>query len=232
MIAIALRAEIERYAARMRAANPLFARAAAGTLGADHLVRYLANVHLLLQASPHQFTAAVRRSRELGEHALAEHFIHKGGEEAGHERWSARDVERVSATMSTRAKRDALPAIVSMLRFIDEIIQEDPAQFLSYILFSEYLIVLMGPEWLEHLEARCGIPRTSMTSVGNHAKLDVEHSEEAFESIDQLVAEPRKLSAMRRVLLQTMQHFDQFCTEVVQLGDEARYAAAIRTPAA
>lgn len=232
MIATALRAEIERYAVRMRAENPLFARAERGALGAEHLACYLANIHVLLRESELHLSAAVKRSREIGDAALVQHFIHKGGEEKGHDKWAARDIERVAASLSRRPSREVVPALTALLAFIEATIQEDPALFLSYILFSEYLLVLMGPEWLGNLESRCGIPRTSMTAVGNHAELDREHSEEAFESIDELVADPRKLAGMRSVLLQAMKLFDHFCAEVVQRGDEARYAATVRTPAA
>lgn len=232
MIALALRADIERYAAAMRHQNPLFTRAERGTLAAEHLVRYLANIRVLIMHTEPHLMRAIVRARGLADFALATHYKKKLGEEAGHEQWAERDVEQVSAMVARAVPQDRARSLDELVDFIESTIDEDPALYLSYMLFAEYLIVLMGPEWLLHLETRCGIPRSSMTVIGNHAELDREHSEEAFEMIDELVVDPRKLPAMRRVLAQTVALFDRFSTEVVAQGDEARYAASVRAPAA
>ena len=232
MIALALRADIERYAAGMRHHNPLFTRAERGTLAADHLVRYLANIRvLILHTQPH-LMRAIAKAREAANGALANHYSKKLGEEAGHEEWAERDVRQVTAMIAASVPQDRARALDELVSFIERTIDEDPSLYLSYMLFAEYLIVLMGPEWLHHLETRCGIPRSSMTVIGNHAELDREHSEEAFEAIDELVVDPRKLPAMRRVLSDTVALFERFSTEVVAQGDEARYAASVRAPAA
>jgi hypothetical protein len=117
--------------------------------------------------------------------------------------------------------------MLAMIAFIERVIDEDPALYLAYILFAEYLVVLLGPQWLELLESRCGIPRTSMTVIGNHAELDREHVAEAFEVIDALVGDPQKLPAMRRVLRDTIACFEAFCRGVIEAAD-----AELRVPAA
>ena len=104
--------------------------------------------------------------------------------------------------------------LVSRFMMIDD----DPALYLAYILFAEQLVVILGPEWLELLEARCGIPRSSMTVIGNHAELDKEHVESALEEIDDLVGDPRKLPRMRDALRRSIGFFDRFCVEVT--GEE------------
>lgn len=214
MIADALRNEIEQYAARMPTENPLYERAAEGKLRASHLASYLANVHYLIRHTPVHLSRAESRARALGDQALARHFVQKCAEEAGHDVWAQRDWARVSGEIRLPADADVLPTMTSLVDFIAEIIDEDPAQYLAYILFAEYLIVLLGPAWLTLLEERCGIPRSSMTVIGNHAELDREHVEEALDQIDALVGDPKKLSPMRRVLHDAIAHFDAFCAEV------------------
>lgn len=214
MIADALRAEIDRYAAQMRRSNPLFYRAADGTFTPERMGVYLANVHHLVCHTPIFLVRARNRARQLGDGCLAEHYEHKYSEEQGHDAWADRDIERVSAMSVVPVKRDVLPSIRDLVEFLATTIDEDPTLYLSYILFAEYLIVLLGPEWLGMLEERCGIPRSSMTVIGNHIELDREHVEEALDQIDDLVGDPRKLPRMREVLVEVLAYFDRFCAEV------------------
>lgn len=216
MIGDALRVEIEKYAAKMRRSNPLFTKAEDGTLTPACMAHYLANVHYLVRHTPIHLERARKRAIDLQDVALAAHFAHKDEEERGHDAWAARDIERVSRTSEIVPRREPTQAMRDYVDFIASVIDEDPALYLSYILFAEYLIVLLGPEWLDLLETRCGIPRSSMTVIANHAELDKDHVEEALDEIDALVGDPTKLPRMREVLRDTIRHFERFCAEVTR----------------
>jgi hypothetical protein len=224
MIADALRAEIELYAVRMRQSNPLFRLAEEGTLTKEHMTRYLANVHHLLLRTPIHLVRARDRARALDDAKLAEHYENKLTEEKGHNEWAEQDMKSmappsVAPESSTSPRGEVLRSIGELVTHNASIIDEDPSLYLAYILFAEYLIVLLGPEWLELLEERCGIPRSQMTAIGNHAELDRGHAEEAFEQIDLLVRDPRKLPRMRQVLVDTIALFDTFSAEVTGTRD-------------
>lgn len=81
--------------------------------------------------------------------------------------------------------------------------------------------MLLGPDWLDMLERRCGIPRAAMSVVGNHAELDRDHVRAALDEIDELVGAPEKLPALRRVLEQSIDHFERFCEDVVTHDEHA-----------
>jgi hypothetical protein len=214
MIGDALRAEVEIYAVEMRRFNPLFTKARDGSLTADCVARYLANIHYLIRYTPTYLARARDRALAIGDERLALHYQHKQGEEVGHDTWAERDLERVSVHARTPVERDAVPAMHGLIAYLARMIDDDPALYLAYILLSEHLTVILGPEWLRLLEERCGIPRTSMTVVGNHAELDQEHVEHALDEIDDLVADPRKLSRLRDALRESCAYFDRFCAEV------------------
>jgi hypothetical protein len=216
MIANALRVEIERYAARMKRSNPLFWKAEDGTFTSECMVNYLTNVRHLVWHGQLYIGRAGERALAVGDAALAKHYQHKRREEAGHEAWADRDIQRVSAASMGPVNPDVLPSVHGLVAFLATTIDEDPALYLSYMLFAEYLIVLLGPEWLQMLEERCGIPHSSMTVIGNHIELDREHVEEALDQIDALVGDPRKLPRMRAVLLDVLAYFDRFCAEVTE----------------
>jgi hypothetical protein len=216
MIANALRVEIERYAAHMKRSNPLFSMAEDGTFTSACMVNYLTNIRYLVCQGQRYIVRAGERSVAIGDQALARHYEHKRREELGHEEWADRDIERVSTVPRATLNPAILPATHELVAFLARTVDEDPALYLSYMLFAEYLIVLLGPEWLRMLEERCGIPRSSMTVIGNHIELDREHVEEALDQIDALVGDPRKLPRMRAVLLDVLAYFDRFCAEVTR----------------
>jgi hypothetical protein len=214
MIGDALRSEIDRYAVEMRRSNPLFLKAEDGSFTAQCVARYLANIHHLICYTPVYLARARDRARALGDERLAAHYQHKLGEEEGHDAWAERDIQRISKQARLSVKREGLPAICELIEYLGRLIDEEPALYLSYVLFAEHLIVIVGPDWLRLLEERCGIPRSSMTVVANHVELDKDHVEEALESIDDLVGDPRKLPKMRDALLRSLSYFDRFCAEV------------------
>lgn len=233
MIAEELKQMIEAYAPVMRTENPLFCRAREGTLGAVHLTHYVGNVGFLVEHSPRHLRQAAARARQERNDALAEHFNHKLGEEIGHEQWGKNDLERLDGGRQANGWPAAIPAMVDLIGSIEEMIERDPADYLAYTLFAEYFVTLLGPEWLLLLEERCQVPRASMTLIGNHAELDREHASEAFDSVDELVGDPRKLPSMKRAVANTIALFARICSEAVEAGDramEASHGTGARAP--
>jgi pyrroloquinoline quinone (PQQ) biosynthesis protein C len=215
MIADALRTEIERYAARRRQ-NPLFALAEEGRLTRATVARYIANVHYVIQYTPVYLTRARDAAAKRGDAQLAAHYQAKLGEEVGHDAWSEKDLESFTRLSAQSPNTDVTRAMIDLVEFLARIIDEDPTLYLAYIAYAEYLVVLLGDEWLALLDERCGISRTSMTVIDNHVELDRDHADDAFAKIDALVGEPRKLPRMRQVLLETLERFDAFCVELTK----------------
>lgn len=218
MIATALKQEIESYVPTMRNENPLFVRASNGTLRKQHLVHYLGSVRFLIDHTMIHLARAAQRARDVGDERLASHFEHKAIEEIGHEQWARQDLHRLQGQGDGPLP---VPAMIELVLSIEQTIDRDPVLHLAYMLFAEYFVTLLGPEWLSLLEERCGIPRESVSVIGKHAELDREHAQEAFELIDALVGDPHKLEAMRAVVSNTISLFGRFCAEAVAAGDRA-----------
>jgi pyrroloquinoline quinone (PQQ) biosynthesis protein C len=70
-----------------------------------------------------------------------------------------------------------------------------------------------------------------MTSIANHAELDVDHVEEALASIDDLVEEPAKIRPMMEVLRRSIASFDAFCLEVTRQPEESTRDVDAAVPA-
>jgi len=231
VIADVLRADVERYAAGMPRHNPLYVGAAEGRLTPEMVAYYLFNVRHLVRHTPAHLERARARALAVGDHALAAHFAAKHAEEQGHDRWADRDLERLSDGFGAAPRDEHSRGLLGLLRHVERTIDRDPALYLAYILFAEYLIVLMGPEWLALIEERCGIPRSTFTVIANHVELDREHTEEGLEAIDALVPDPAKLGPMRAVLRETFDHFDRFSADVLALGERPEAPCTTSSPA-
>lgn len=220
MIGNALRIDIEKYASELSRRNLMFATTQAGTLTRDMIRRYLASLRYMLALTPVHLTKAARRARELGDEPLAKHFEHKLVEEIGHDAWAEQDLRSLEAERAARTP-DVTNGARELGSYLERRIDENPVYWLAYAAFAEYITVIKGPEWLELLETRCGIPRSSMTAVDKHVDLDREHAEEGFAVIDDFVGDPGMLPAMRQVMAESMAHFDAYCAEAVNAGEGA-----------
>jgi hypothetical protein len=197
--------------------NPLYLAAAEGRFTPEMVRKYLVDIRHLVRHTPAHLERARARSLALGEHALVEHYAAKHAEEQGHDRWADQDLERLRDGFGSAPRDDHALGLLGLLSVLEATIDRDPALYLAYILFAEYLIVLLGPTWLELIEERCGIPRSMFTIIGNHVELDREHTVEGLEAIDALITDPAKLGPMRAVLRETFAHFDRFSADVVAL---------------
>lgn len=216
MISDALRQDIERYSSVVKVSNPMFVRAADGTLGQENVARYLTNILHLLQHTPLYLERAKNRAMERGDGKLADYFERKLGEEAGHDEWAVSDIERFSTDFRVECSHGIVPSLSELLEYLRDTIDEDPTLYLAYILFAEYFTVLEAPEWLALLEERCGVPRQFMSAVANHAELDKHHVHEGLDAIDALVADPSYLTSMREALRRSIGYFDRFMVEVAE----------------
>ncbi len=219
MISDALRTDIERWAAG-RDDNPVFQLARVGRLTKAMVARYIANVTYMIRLTPTHLRRAQARARALGDTALVKHYEHKLEEEIGHAEWGEADLDALADSVSPSSRTVALPAIERLSQFIPRVIDEDPALYLCYLAFTEYITVLLGPELLSLIEERNGVPRSSMTVIDNHIELDREHAEEAWGVIDDLVGDPRKIGRMRSALAQMVEHFDAFCVELTSIVEK------------
>ena len=163
----------------------MFHMAQSGTLDSAMVTRYIANVTYMISASPQATCAALAIARAASVTSLfAAHFEHKLQEEVGHVVWGESDLESLVQMVAAPSNTTATPSIEALADFLTKTIATDPALYLGYLAFTEYVTVLLGPELLSLIDERCGVPRTSMTVIDNHIELDRDHAEEGFGLID------------------------------------------------
>lgn len=213
MISYALRTDIEKWAAR-RDENPMFKMARESGLSKAMVTRYIANVTHMVRLTADHLRMARDHARARGDHRLAAHYEHKLAEEIGHHEWGEADLESLSKLTVSPACASITPSIERLAKYIDVAIREEPAFYLAYLAFTEYVTILLGPELLALIETRSGVPRSSMTLIDNHIELDRDHVEEGWAVIDDLITDPLQLPRMRRALAEMIAHFDDFCVEL------------------
>jgi hypothetical protein len=220
MIGNALRIDIEQFAARCREENLLLAWTKAGRITPEMVARYLASLHYMLTFTGPHLSRAAERARAMGDDALAHHYEEKFAEEIGHEVWAENDRKTLQETKGATADA-AMPSAIELAAYISTAIEEHPALYLAHIAFSEYITVMLGPEWMEALEKANGISRKAVTVIDKHVELDREHAEEGFAVMDDLIVDPKMLPRMREALAKSMECFNGLCGEAVLSGTDA-----------
>jgi hypothetical protein len=209
-----LKREIEDYARHLVASSPPFVAARTGILTAHHVKKYVRGILFLIRGTMGVLRRAEQGASAIGDEKLAEHYREKLREERGHDRWAEHDLASLPGPRVDGAHRDS-PALQALVAYLNAVVDDEPCLFLSYTLLAEYLTVLVGPTWLQAIEAACDIPQTHISVVANHVELDREHTAEGVHEIDALVASPERRTAMLDVLRTSMSHFDLFWEEIL-----------------
>jgi hypothetical protein len=173
----------------------------------------------LVRHTPFHLSLARDSAEQWGDLELRRFFQHKLGEEHGHDQWAESDLKEMGAHFgsSVGATREPCRAILALVRDLERAIRVAPASYLAYILFAEYITVLMGPVWVDALREHCGVPADALSVVSRHAELDREHVAECVAEFDALLAAsdaPRAFDTLRVA----MSHFEAFCDELHALA--------------
>jgi hypothetical protein len=218
MLSHALKADIDGYANDLRRSSRLLALARAGALSPTMVGRYYAGIaHLLSHTSSH-LTLARELAIQHDARDLAAYFEQKLREEAGHETWAEADLEKLDAIFGAPVSRVPPAGAKALAETIEAAIRTAPYLYLAYILLSECMTVNLGPEWVEALQAACGIPREAQTVNTRHIELDRRHVAEGLAELDELVTDPALHEPLRRMLKDYMRCFSVFCDDVCSLA--------------
>jgi hypothetical protein len=211
VIADRLRNEIDGYIQdRWRGSNRLFDKARRGELRRDTVISYLWNILYALRQTPGNLELAKRVAAERGENELASYFEQKLNEEIGHCRWAEADLRSLDPNLDPTHASEPLEPISELFQFLTRAIEENPAQYLAYMLFVEYFTTAVGPQWLALLDSGCGIPGSSMTAIGHHVELDKDHVEDDLEVIRKLVRDDPDAVALEATLRASIAYWDRF----------------------
>jgi hypothetical protein len=205
-----LRRDIDEFAEQFRANSELLRRARNGALSPDVIGRYLRSLQYLIRNTMVHLSLAEARARAIGQDDLASHFAAKRGEEQGHDRWAEADIARLCERFAVEVPAEPSAGMVAIVEANTKIVQEQPRLYLAYMLFAEYITVVLGPEWLSALADKCGIPADTMTVVNKHVELDKDHATEGCTAIDDFF-DAAPTDAVRVALRGMMERFAAFC---------------------
>ncbi len=215
MIADILKTTVEQLALESCRSNRLWQYAMDGRATPRMVASYLRSLEYMVGSTGSCLTRARASARVLGKSDLEQFFAHKLAEELGHDEWARGDIEVLAASRGGLVS-DAVPGIIGLIDFTKETIDRDPELYLAYMFWAEYMTTLVGGEFCRALVQRCGVPRDALTCVERHVELDAEHADDEMDAIDRLVCDPRKVDAMRKVVIEAAGLFDQACAQMVE----------------
>lgn len=216
MLASSIKQEIIAYAERTRFSNPFMLGAAAGKLKGDAVARYLASLRFMLGCTPAFLQRSQRVAQRRGAPKLAAYFAKKLIEEDGHDAWAEYDMRNLVKQFEiAEHSQQPVPSILTLATYLEQLIDQDPRLYLTYILWAEFITALLGTELVGHLVGRCGVSKSALSSVVKHVELDGDHAEHGFSEVADLVEDPNLLPMMRKTMDMFTQMFDKACFEMV-----------------
>jgi hypothetical protein len=186
MVSQAFKQTVEQYAAESLTRNPIYVLPAEGKLQPDQLKYYLQGIEYLIRHTPIYLKRARDVAKARNQDKLAEFFNHKFEEEQGHDAWAREDMERVSHAGARVGDVPVSPAIVDLVTFLGNVIEEDPTLYVPYTFLAEYFTVLVGPSLVNSVAEKCGMDNC-ISVVANHVQLDQAHVTQGLETFDTIV---------------------------------------------
>lgn len=222
MLAQRMRARIDAFRDEAFASHPFFLRIQQGRFTEAMLRLFLENVLHLVRHTPVHLRLAEHHTTRLARPALAAYYQNKLREEVGHDQWAEDDLKALDGKPpgGGRAQAEttirALPSMAAMLRYNEKNLRDAPELYLAHILFAEYFTVVATPPMVLALEEKCGIPRTCLSVLTEHAELDQGHVDEWSEVLPRLVDERQDAARLVASLEETMRLYAAFCREIAE----------------
>ncbi|HMJ16622.1 MAG TPA: hypothetical protein VK524_34645 [Polyangiaceae bacterium] len=217
MIGQQLKVEIEEYAERLRGSSNLLRRARQGTLGRPAVLAFLWNIRYVLRETPSYLALARGVAEERGQRELAAFYEQKIADESGHDRWADQDLVSLDPKLDLVRSTPPMEPLSELMVFLRSTIRREPADLLVYMLFAEYLTVLLGPDWIAALESHCGIPASSMTSIGKHVELDKDHVQDDLATLRALLPRDADVVRLQETLRCFMAYWERFYEQLAEL---------------
>jgi pyrroloquinoline quinone (PQQ) biosynthesis protein C len=177
--------------ARM-AESPVFRRMADGTLTRQEYGAILRQIFHHARENP-QLQALVTARFRGEQRRLVSAFCRHAISEVGHDELALADLAALGEDVSRIPDERPLPATFALLASAFHMVEHHRAvAYVGYLFQLEYTPVQIGPQVMASLE-RCGIPRTAMSFIEEHARVDVSHCQLIRNYVEQLLRTPADL---------------------------------------
>lgn len=193
--------------------NLLMRLARAGSLTPRAVALYLTSLQALFVQSQLNLRLAHERTAAEGQVRFARYFQGKVREERGHEQWAADDLQKLPTHVAQGLA--PAPAIAHLAQLQRELLDQHPMCFIVYIVWAEYLTVLLGDAWLDAL-ALCGHERGALTAVAKHIDADRAHAAHGLETLDELWGGEPGVEQLLACLTRAEQAFAAFCQQICE----------------
>lgn len=210
-IADVLLEEIEGFSNQLQQAHPLMGAARSGRIGPATIALYVLGLKYLFEHAIIHLKRARGLAVERHQPELAAYFELKVHEETGHAHWAENDFNELERKFGARMA--SLPeSLKNLVAYTGDLLEQDPARYLAYVLFAEYLTVHAGDTWVNALVDKCNIPWDALTAVTKHVELDRHHVDEARIAINHLLIDSEHepiLESLHGVMHRFRQYLDE-----------------------
>jgi hypothetical protein len=164
-------------------------------IGAEHYAAYLSQVFHHTRENPQIQALATVYFRGQQRSAIKRFFRHASSE-IGHDQLALDDLQELGAPVEALPFQNPLPETTALIAFpFYQIHNLNPVGYLGYLYFLEFLPTGTGGALMDALTA-CGVPRTAMRFLHDHATIDVAHNRMMESYAELLITTQRELESV------------------------------------
>lgn len=208
--------EIESLTNSFLKENPFVRNVRTGDLTKDQISRYLQNLLYSISHTPPHLALARDSAANKGFKKLSEFMEEKRLEEIGHDEWAKSDIRAIKGGGAGSLPGSLTKNVQDLVHLAESLSKNNPDTYLAYLTYLEYFTVLTAPEFMDCLESKYGIPRTSMSVVAQHGELDKEHAQDNWNAIDQFIDSDDKFRSFLKTTRQVAQLIDGIFVECMK----------------
>lgn len=208
--------EIEAATKNLLDKNIFIQKARKGDLSKEQISRHIKNILYSIEFTPTHLKTASERLKACGQPEIALFMDEKFNEEVGHDHWAKADLANLGSSNRIQHDKDLTKGIIELVKYIEVLVNNEPLKYIAYMTFVEYFTVLAAPEFLDCVEKKCGVPRTSLSVVSKHGELDKHHTDDDLNAIEKFVDSPQKKREFLNVIYKTAEILDHHFTECAE----------------
>jgi|GEM_PF-2011493 len=188
-IATRLRTLLDEHVDTVLRTLPTYRLAEEGRLSAAQLAAYLANLGWIMNQSFKSVAFAAEESARRDRPVAHAYYTTKLKEEIEHHAWAYEDVSRLEKDFQIRADFEPSVQARALIAAHQELILKDPAFYITYVFYTEYVTITVGPDWMRLLRDRCGFDTSHFGVIDRHIELDQAHTAENMRDVDRIASE-------------------------------------------
>lgn len=195
--------------------TPGFQRIVRGEITAEEYKSVMKEIYYYTRETPQMLGVLSSRLRGHQRDAIKVLFKH-GISEIGHDQMALNDVQAMGEDREKIITEQPLPSTTALLGYAYyQIDRLEPAGFLGFLYFLEYIANAGGESFIENLK-KAGVPETALSFISEHTEVDPAHNKLLGKYVECMILNDHQLQSVIYSIRCTAELYGQMITRAIE----------------